>query len=338
MPDTTERTETRIRGAQTVKAVRAVRVLPLRADGAVLLLPRSAEGPGGLPGGLLHGGETERRAACRFLLEQTGIPADENALVLRGKGRSAGRITAYFLMFAEQAQAGRWVTPQDLLRAAASPDFDGATAEACAAFYPSVFAGCRIPRTVSDPKRREKKLAESADLCDAAGRHIGQTILRGAKIPAHTYRTVVSILTVTSGGRILITRRAKQKSFAGCWEITGGCVQAGETPLQAAVRELWEETGLRTDASELTARGGLRFPGALFRYFLLKRSVSIGEIRLQPGETDAAALVTADELTALHAAGKTVANEFKNLSRIYPEIFAVNTGNSGHDRKTEDTL
>lgn len=48
-------------------------------------------------------------------------------------------------------------------------------------------------------------------------------------------------------GRLLLTRRAD----CGQWCMPGGVADVGETPSQAAVRETWEETGLRVRATEL---------------------------------------------------------------------------------------
>lgn len=39
------------------------------------------------------------------------------------------------------------------------------------------------------------------------------------------------------------------------WDLPKGCVDDGETPLQAALRETWEETGLVLHASQLTDLG-----------------------------------------------------------------------------------
>jgi 8-oxo-dGTP diphosphatase len=45
-------------------------------------------------------------------------------------------------------------------------------------------------------------------------------------------------------GRVLMAERTARQLSAGYWELPGGKVDPGETPEQAAVRELAEETGL----------------------------------------------------------------------------------------------
>jgi 8-oxo-dGTP diphosphatase len=48
-------------------------------------------------------------------------------------------------------------------------------------------------------------------------------------------------------GRVLLTERRPGKDAAGFWELPGGQVEPGESPVQAAARELLEEVGVHAD-------------------------------------------------------------------------------------------
>lgn len=61
-------------------------------------------------------------------------------------------------------------------------------------------------------------------------------------------RRAVRIICVDGGGRILLLCWRDPVSGRVYWEPPGGGVDPGETPLDAARRELWEETGLPGEA------------------------------------------------------------------------------------------
>jgi len=64
------------------------------------------------------------------------------------------------------------------------------------------------------------------------------------------FKTPISALVLihTTDLRVLIMERADKKGF---WQSVTGSLEQGETPLQAAIREVLEETGLDTTQYDL---------------------------------------------------------------------------------------
>ncbi|GAC56025.1 putative hydrolase [Gordonia hirsuta DSM 44140 = NBRC 16056] len=58
-----------------------------------------------------------------------------------------------------------------------------------------------------------------------------------------------SAVIVDTDGRVLLIKRGHEPQ-KGKWSVPGGRVEAGETPGQAAVREVAEETGLQVVVGE----------------------------------------------------------------------------------------
>jgi 8-oxo-dGTP pyrophosphatase MutT (NUDIX family) len=59
-------------------------------------------------------------------------------------------------------------------------------------------------------------------------------------------RETVGAVIVDAQGRAFVHRRGYDRAlFPGCWDIPGGHVEDGETPLEAVGREEFEETGWR---------------------------------------------------------------------------------------------
>lgn len=68
-----------------------------------------------------------------------------------------------------------------------------------------------------------------------------------SKLPlfASHYVGVGGLVLNKERNKILSIQEAKSH-FKGLWKIPGGAVDPGETIPQAAVREVWEETGVKT--------------------------------------------------------------------------------------------
>ena len=66
----------------------------------------------------------------------------------------------------------------------------------------------------------------------------------------------VTNITFDDQGRVLLVRHAD----AGVWVAPGGSIDPHESPADAAVREMWEETGLRVEPTRvLGVYGGPEF-------------------------------------------------------------------------------
>lgn len=135
------------------------------------------------------------------------------------------------------------------------------------------------------------------DLVDEHRRPLGKTHPRGRQypMPAGTYHTVVTVITVDTDGWVLLTRRAPTKGmYPGYLEVTGGSGIVGEDSLTSALRELREETGLCPPADDLELLGTLREPSAFMDIYLyrLPGKGSDTPIMLQDGETVDACFVT----------------------------------------------
>lgn len=87
------------------------------------------------------------------------------------------------------------------------------------------------------------------DIYDEKKERTGRTMARNDwHMKPGDYHLTVLALIINETGRILLTQRQLDKQWApGKWEIPGGGVKAGETSLEAVLRETREETGLVPD-------------------------------------------------------------------------------------------
>lgn len=114
----------------------------------------------------------------------------------------------------------------------------------------------------------------------------GKVHKRGTAWGAGQYGLVVCVWVYDGRGRLLLTRRARGKSFSGTWENSGGAAKAGETSRQAIARELFEETGIRADPEEFELLDTERDRNIFYDHYCLHRQISLKDIVLLPGETD----------------------------------------------------
>lgn len=95
----------------------------------------------------------------------------------------------------------------------------------------------------------------------------------------------VIVLPVTEDGKIVFIEQMRESVGKVCLELPAGIIDSGENPIDAAKRELEEETGIIAKDLELLLDG---FPSAGYTseriYIYLAKNFEIGNINLDESE------------------------------------------------------
>lgn len=124
------------------------------------------------------------------------------------------------------------------------------------------------------------------DIYDENRNPTGLIHRRGTPWRPGEYGIVVCVWVYDGKGHLLLTRRAKGKSFAGTWENSGGAVKSGETSREAVARELFEETGIQAQPEEFEYLDTDKDRNIFYDHYCLQRRVHLRDIVLLPGETE----------------------------------------------------
>ena len=113
----------------------------------------------------------------------------------------------------------------------------------------------------------------------------------------------VAAIIRDESGKILLVKSAN----ADVWSLPAGAIDLGESPAQAVVREVFEETGLKVRAERIVGVfGGEKFRyvypnGDAVEYFIIVFECEIigGELSAQDGEVSEFRYFSSEEMPAL---------------------------------------
>ena len=156
----------------------------------------------------------------------------------------------------------------------------------------------------------------------------GRTCARGQyKLQENEYHLVVHVWLLTKDGKILLTQRSANKETNPLkWEGPGGSVIKGETPIEGAKRETWEEIGLDIPKENFCLfkqeRREKNFNDFFFAYYVLVEESIIEEIKFLDNEVIDKKWVTIEEFNKMFDNGDII----KTLNYFKDEYYNILKG------------
>lgn len=246
-----------------------------------------------IPGGHLEPGETPEEAARRELYEETGAVEADIRPVCYYSFNDIGQ-----LFFAE-------ITRLDLI-----PE----TSEIA-----EIHLFHTIPEDLTYPHIQpclynrvqcwlniQSNAGELWDVYDENRNLTGKQHRRGDFLPKGDYHLVVHVWIRNSEGNFLLTKRSPNKGFPNMWETTGGSALAGDTSLDAALREVREETGLSLDPDKGKRILCCKGDDYISDIWLFCQDFDLEDVIFQEGETCGAMFASKDEILHMRDEGKLV--------------------------------
>lgn len=157
------------------------------------------------------------------------------------------------------------------------------------------------------------------DLYDENRCRTGKLHRRGNPLRRGDYHLGIEVWVQRDDGKFLLTKRAPNKGYPNLWEPSGGSALAGDDSLNAALREVREETGLF-----LKPENGrcifsfIAHEDTFCDIWFFRQEFDLKDLVLQPGETCDSMAATWEEIFMMQQKGKLVPLSY--LDKLYEQI------------------
>lgn len=162
---------------------------------------------------------------------------------------------------------------------------------------------------------------EYFDVVDINKNKINKILPRGAALQEGEYNVGVEVWIINSNNKLLLTQRSPLKSHPLRWECPGGCLMAGETSKEGAVREIKEEIGLDIDIEQLHFITSSLYKYQFVDIYTIKLDVSLADLSLQAEETSDACLVSISDFLKLNSENQIVPSVYERYNLIKDILF-----------------
>jgi len=145
-------------------------------------------------------------------------------------------------------------------------------------------------------------MEEYWDIYDKYKNKTGRTIKRNSDqwLQDGEYHLVITGIIQNLKNEILISRRRKEKNlYPGLWECTGGSVKTEETSIQATLREIYEEIGIKLKENEGEFLGTIKQSNYFRDIWFFKKDIKNDEIKFNDGEVIETKWVTLEKYEEL---------------------------------------
>lgn len=158
-------------------------------------------------------------------------------------------------------------------------------------------------------------MKEVWDVLNCKGEKINKKINRGEKLNDDEFHLVVNAWIKNKDDKFLIVQRSINKTYPLMWECVGGSALSCELPIETAIREVKEETGVRVYKTNAKLVGHmLRYysgcPDILYVYLFNINNVKDDSVIIQKEEVNDYMWATKEQIIDLYKNNKFAANAF----------------------------